>query len=183
MDNGGGDLKKCFQCATCTSVCTLSEGDNPFPRKEMAKIQWGLKDDVVTDKNLWLCHQCGDCSTSCPRGAKPANVLASARRTSVVHYATPGPFAKFFSEKKFLPVLIIAPAMIILVFLGIIGHLSIPEGDVHYAEFFPHLWLNIFYTALFVITASSAATGCDRCWRQRPHGVRPATSASLRWRL
>jgi quinone-modifying oxidoreductase, subunit QmoC len=149
ITNGGEDLKKCFQCATCTSVCTLSEEDNPFPRKQMAFIQWGLKNEVITDKNLWLCHQCGDCTTYCPRGAKPANVLASARRSTIMHYAVPQQLTFFFKNKFYLPILLIAPAIIIALFLKIIGHLHIPKGDVRYAEFFPHLWLNIFFTALF----------------------------------
>lgn len=165
MENGGDDLKKCFQCATCTSVCALSVGDNPFPRKQMANIQWGLKNQVVTDKNLWMCHQCGDCTTYCPRGAKPANVLASARRSSVLHYAAPIQLAKFFGDKKYFPVLLIAPAIIIGIFLAMIGHLNIPDGDVHYAEFFPHLWLNIFFTALFVGAIFFMAKGAFSFWK------------------
>ncbi len=34
LDEGGEDLKKCFQCATCSVVCDLSDGRKPFPRKE-----------------------------------------------------------------------------------------------------------------------------------------------------
>ena len=34
MEAGGGDLKKCFQCAKCASICSLSPEDGAFPRKQ-----------------------------------------------------------------------------------------------------------------------------------------------------
>ncbi len=52
LDEGGEDLKKCFQCATCSVVCDLSDGKKPFPRKEMIWTQWGLKDKVVADPDV-----------------------------------------------------------------------------------------------------------------------------------
>ena len=74
---GGEDLKKCYQCATCSVACPISPDTKPFPRKEMIAASWGLKDKLVGNADIWLCHNCGDCSTRCPREAKPADVLAA----------------------------------------------------------------------------------------------------------
>jgi len=70
------DLSSCYQCGTCSAVCPISTADNPFPRKEMVWVQWGLKERVLSNPSIWLCHQCGVCNAYCPRGAQPANLMA-----------------------------------------------------------------------------------------------------------
>ena len=76
---GGGELNRCYQCATCSVVCNLSPDDNPFPRKEMILAQWGQTGRLMSNPDIWLCYQCNDCSVHCPRGAKPGDVLAAVR--------------------------------------------------------------------------------------------------------
>src|SRR5262249_27320680 len=83
------DLSVCYQCGTCTAVCPISTAENPFPRKEMVWVQWGMKDRALGNASIWLCHQCGTCNTYCPRDAKPSNVMAALRDYSITHYAVP----------------------------------------------------------------------------------------------
>ena len=49
---GGGSLKKCYQCATCSVVCELSGDGTVFPRKEMLWAQWGLKDRLMANSSV-----------------------------------------------------------------------------------------------------------------------------------
>ena len=72
MEAGGESLKKCFQCATCSVACPLAPENNPYPRKEMVWASWGVKDKLMTDVDIWLCHNCGNCADVCPVGAPSA---------------------------------------------------------------------------------------------------------------
>ena len=112
---GGQDLKKCFQCATCSVACPISPENKPFPRKEMIAAGWGLKDKLVGNADIWLCHNCGDCSSLCPRGAKPGDVLAAVRAYTVAEYATPRAIAKMVPDPRKLPILLGIPIVIFIV--------------------------------------------------------------------
>jgi quinone-modifying oxidoreductase subunit QmoC len=116
---GGDSLKKCFQCATCSVACPISPDTKPFPRKEMIAASWGLKDKLVGNGDIWLCHNCGDCSTLCPRGAKPGDVLSAIRTYAIAHYAGLPALGKIVNDPKKLPILAAIPAVLFLV-LGLI---------------------------------------------------------------
>ena len=89
MLHGAADLKKCYQCSTCTVACPLTPDDQPFPRKEMLWAQWGMHKKLVRDMDLWLCHNCNDCTDLCPRGAKPGEVMSTLRNRTIEHYSYP----------------------------------------------------------------------------------------------
>ena len=144
---GGEDLKKCFQCATCSVACPISPENKPFPRKEMIAASWGLKDKLVGSADIWLCHNCGDCSALCPRGAKPGDVLAAIRLYTIAEYATPKALGKAVNDPKKLPLLLAIPAALFIV-VGLLLKLFgvdwlnfAPGGDeIVHAHFFSS-WL------------------------------------------
>jgi quinone-modifying oxidoreductase subunit QmoC len=180
MKEAGGDtLKQCYQCATCSVACPLSSDDKPFPRKEMILAQWGLKDKLLADPNIFLCHHCGDCSTMCPRGAKPGDVLSAIRAYAYRSLGWPKGLAELCSSVKNLPILIGIPAVAIFLLWLISGGMHIPAGEqfarVGYTHFFGHWdfrWLskNVLFIDIIMLPAvgiaiTSVYKGISKLWQ------------------
>jgi len=139
---GGKTLKRCMQCATCSVVCPLSPEDNPFPRKEMIWAQWGLKEKLLKDPDIWLCHNCNDCSKYCPRDAKPGEVLSALRARMIAEYSWPSFMTKIVNNPIYLPLLILIPIVLLGGLIYGLG-LSIPEGEIIYSRFIPMEYVEI----------------------------------------
>jgi len=156
---GADTLKKCYQCATCSVVCPISPDNKPFPRKEMIMAQWGMKEQLAADPDVWLCHNCNDCSKYCPRGAKPGDVLSALRKRSIQENAVPGFMGKLVGEPRYTLVALAIPVVLFLLILGALGKLTIPEGEIVYAKFFPIPAIDaIFITATALAVLSFLAS-------------------------
>ena len=155
---GGDTLKKCFQCATCSVVCELAPEQKPYPRKEMIYSQWGLKDRLVNNVDVWLCHYCNDCSTHCPRDARPGDTLRAIRALSFRHFAFPSFMGKIVGEAKYLPIMLAIPVLILLLGIKIAGG-HIPEGAVEYRDLFPLLLVDAIFIAVTFMAIGSIGFG------------------------
>jgi quinone-modifying oxidoreductase subunit QmoC len=149
---GGQDVKKCFQCATCSVACPISPDTKPFPRKEMLATSWGLKDRLIGNGDIWLCHNCGDCSSRCPRGAKPGDVLSAVRSYAISEYAIPKVIGKAVNNPGMMPILLAIPVILFLV-VGTIANVL----GLHWLSFSPGgegaaLWQNDYINNLLVDT-------------------------------
>ncbi len=160
------DLSVCYQCGTCTAVCPISTADNPFPRKEMVWVQWGLKERALGNASIWMCHQCGTCNAYCPRDARPANVMAALRDYSITHYAVPAFMGRALSEPRYLLPLFAIPAAIFLAVLGRLGNLTtFPAGRIVFSKFIPILYIEAVFLAAIGLSMLGAAAGGLRYWK------------------
>ncbi len=165
---GGENLKKCFQCATCSVVCKLSPDEKPYPRKEMIWAQWGQREKLATDPDVWLCHQCNDCSTYCPRGARPGDVLSAVRSAAIQHYATPSFMGKLVGDPGYVLLALAIPVLVLLGanYMAHGGFLFAPaHGEIHFSEFLPHLTVNVLFSALFTLALVGGFIGVLRFWK------------------
>ncbi len=87
---GAVDVSACFSCGTCSAICPLSDNDGTFPRRIIRYAQVGMKDELLSSKELWTCYHCGLCSDSCPTEADPGEFMAAARRYAIASYDPTG---------------------------------------------------------------------------------------------
>lgn len=166
MEMSGGTMKKCFQCATCSGMCPISPDEHPFPRKEMLWMQWGLKERLLADPDVWRCYQCGDCSVHCPRGAKPSDVLGAIRSYAFMHFSFPGFMGRALVSPMALPLLLAVPAAIFLWVLHVTGNLqALPEGEIVFKKFLPHLYVDSIFITTSVLVVLATAVGISRLWK------------------
>jgi quinone-modifying oxidoreductase subunit QmoC len=173
--SGGGNVKKCFQCATCSVICNLSADEQPFPRKQMHLAQWGQKERLLADPALWLCHNCGDCTTYCPRGADPGDVINALRAEAIKHYSVPRFIGRMVNEVRYFPLVILLPIFFFLVFWASVGGISFPPGPVKFSKMFPHLPMNLTLSALSAALAGGMIYSIAQFWgdMKRWHGGIP----------
>jgi quinone-modifying oxidoreductase subunit QmoC len=169
IKGGGESLKKCYQCATCSVVCNVTPEGNPFPRKEMVLAQWGQKDKLIASADVWLCHQCSDCTAYCPRGAKPGEVLNAIRKQSIKEVALIPLFGKIATDPKLIWLLFAIPMALFAVVMGVLGNLDIAKVRAKSAVMAYHNMMPVpAIDTIFILTAAFAAfsafMGIKRLW-------------------
>ncbi len=162
---GGGDAARCFQCATCSSVCDLSTPAAPFPRRQMLWAQWGLSERLLADPGIWLCHQCNDCTARCPRDARPGDALQALRSLVVERFGAPGFLARLVGRSGTTwPLLLGAPVLFWALFIQAVNGFAVPRTPLVYSDVVP-VWMiySVFLPAgAFMLLA--AFVGARRCW-------------------
>jgi heterodisulfide reductase subunit C len=81
----GVALDRCIQCAVCASVCPAAEFMDHSPRKLIALIDGGYRDEVLDSNTFWTCASCFACSERCPEGIHPADLMYALKRYSIWH--------------------------------------------------------------------------------------------------
>lgn len=169
---GGETLKKCYQCATCSTVCNLSPDDRPFPRKEMLMASWGQSTELMKDPDVWLCYQCNDCTTYCPRGARPGDVLAAVRSFAYKHFSFPSFMGRALATPKALPLLLLVPVIILIACIVLTAPRAadgryefMVSNFIDFNLFLPHSSVDALFVFGNIIIFIFAAVGFLRFWR------------------
>ncbi len=123
---GAKDFDACFNCGNCSAVCSHSEKTVSFPRMTLRLGMLGLKKDILSSVEPWLCYSCGDCTETCPRQAGPGQYLAAVRRYAISEYEPTGLTRLIFKN----PPAFVAVTMLIAVFLGFFLFTLKPEHEV-----------------------------------------------------
>ena len=139
---GAADVSACFSCGNGTAICPLSTNDGAFPRRMIRYAQVGMKDALLSSKELWTCYHCGLCSDTCPTQADPGGFMAAARRYAIASYDRTRLAWTMYTQ----PVLASLIAIVLAVFFAVFMYAShgaqsrtsmalfgfIPEPLIHY---------------------------------------------------
>ncbi len=104
---GGEYIHRCFQCSSCTNVCTVNSLNPEFnPRYWIYLARMGFESELLRDKDLiWQCVSCHKCTHACPRDVAPEGVMkAMATWLELKGHTEAKPSAAFdaeFSEQVF----------------------------------------------------------------------------------
>jgi quinone-modifying oxidoreductase subunit QmoC len=132
----------------------------------MLWAQWGLADHMAADPGVWLCHQCNDCTTRCPRDAKPGDVMQVARSLAVEKLAVPGFMGKLVGKASLTwPLLLGLPLAFWIVTLYLLHGFTIPGQPLVYHDFVPHWLIYIVYIPVFGLAGLFALASGLRFWK------------------
>ncbi len=85
-------IPSCIQCGTCSGTCPLSIYMDYTPRRIIALIREGFKDDALSSKTIWLCASCYSCTVECPQQVRITDVMYSLKREAIRERKFPARF-------------------------------------------------------------------------------------------
>ena len=169
---GAADVSACFSCGNCTATCPLVGSDATFPRRMIRYAQVGMRDRLLSSKELWTCYACGECSETCPTQAEPSEFMAAARRYAIASYDRTG-LARTMYTKPILGTLIaIALAAFFALFMYA-GRGPQDTASLDIFGFIPEHLIHDLGIAVMVVVFAAGLAGVARMARavSRANGV------------
>ncbi len=80
---GGGAIKRCIQCGTCSGSCPVSWAMEESPRQIIAMVRAGMRDKVLDSSTIWTCASCYTCTVRCPQEIKITDVMYILKRIAI----------------------------------------------------------------------------------------------------
>jgi heterodisulfide reductase subunit C len=87
------NIEGCIQCGTCSSSCPMSVYMDYPPRKIIAMVKNGFKDEALRSFTIWLCPSCYACQVRCPAQIKITDVMYALKRKAIEAGVYPSRFA------------------------------------------------------------------------------------------
>lgn len=79
----GAAIASCMQCGTCSGGCTNIDLMDMSPRTLVLMVQRGEWEKVLKSNMLWLCTSCYICTSRCPRGVRPSDVIEAVKAIAI----------------------------------------------------------------------------------------------------
>jgi heterodisulfide reductase subunit C len=83
IERGGTDFNRCYHCRTCDNGCPFVQAMDYTPNQVLRLVQFGMREEVLTCKTIWVCVGCHTCSSQCPMGIDIAAIMETLRLMAV----------------------------------------------------------------------------------------------------
>ncbi|MGQ4870443.1 MAG: 4Fe-4S dicluster domain-containing protein [Candidatus Thorarchaeota archaeon] len=71
----GDELSACFACSTCTAACPIANQWKYKPHQLIRMILLGMREEVLTSREIWECLTCFQCQERCPQNVRVTDIL------------------------------------------------------------------------------------------------------------
>ena len=99
-------LRKCIQCGECSAICPMSIYMDITPRRIIAMIREGFKDETLSSFTIWLCSSCYACTASCPEQIRITDIMYALKRRAIEEKKFPDSFPIPVLSKQFFDMVI-----------------------------------------------------------------------------
>jgi heterodisulfide reductase subunit C2 len=82
-ERSGTELNSCYQCRSCGNGCPVVQAMDYTPNQVIRLLQFGLRQEALSCKTIWVCVGCHTCSSQCPMGIDLAAVMDTLRLMAV----------------------------------------------------------------------------------------------------
>jgi len=79
----GTDFNRCYQCRACANGCPFVQAMDYPPNVVLRLLQYGMYQQVLECKTIWVCAGCHTCSSQCPMAIDIAGVMDTLRLLAV----------------------------------------------------------------------------------------------------
>ena len=78
-ERSGTELARCYQCRACGNGCPFVAAMDYTPNQVIRLVQFGMREEVLGCKTIWVCVGCHTCSSQCPMGIDIAAIMDTLR--------------------------------------------------------------------------------------------------------
>ncbi|MGY5874086.1 MAG: 4Fe-4S dicluster domain-containing protein, partial [Candidatus Thorarchaeota archaeon] len=71
----GEELAACFACSTCTAACPIANQWTYKPHQLIRMIILGMREEVLSSKEIWECLTCFQCQERCPQKVRVCDII------------------------------------------------------------------------------------------------------------